>query len=176
MKLRLFHCTPLKAHITQEQCEANQKRAEKAASVSRRQLGGVGTGAPSWIPLPSARAVSDSVIRDSIEHRFDQGDAALGFGRFDLRCKCGYGLLGSFEADFSRFDIVFVRCNSHDGAQQVIREQMSPNLFVNHVWCFAAEDVHLHGLFNRSYVYFSGWLPRHDAPTQKFVLLFAALG
>ncbi len=59
MKLRLFHCTPLEAHITEEQCEANQKRAEKAASLSGRQRGGVGTGAPPSI----SRVGSECLIR-----------------------------------------------------------------------------------------------------------------
>ena len=50
MKLRLYYCTPLEAHITEEQCEANQKRAENAARLSGRRCGGVGTGAPTWVP------------------------------------------------------------------------------------------------------------------------------
>ena len=42
-------------------------------------------------------------------------------------------------------DVVLVGNNCHNGTEQVVRQQMSPDFLVDHVGRLAAEDVHLHG-------------------------------
>ena len=61
MKFYLYPCpmnAPLETHITHPQCEANRKRAAKAARLSPRPCGGVGTGGPVSI----ARVGSECLI------------------------------------------------------------------------------------------------------------------
>ena len=79
------------------------------------------------------------------QHRVDQRRAILWPGRFNLRSEGRYGLLGSLETHLAGFDVVLAGGDGHDCAEQVIRQQVSPNLFVNHLGRLATQDVHLHG-------------------------------
>jgi hypothetical protein len=44
---------------------------------------------------------------------------------------------------------------SHDCAEQVVRQQVSPNLFVNHLGRLATQDVHLHDRLDRADIEFA---------------------
>jgi len=67
--------------------------------------------------LPASGSVADSVIRDRCEHGVDQRGAILWPRRFNLRSEGDQSLLGSFETDLARGDVVFVGSNGHDGAE-----------------------------------------------------------
>ena len=85
------------------------------------------------------------MISNGREHRIDQRRAIFWPGSFNLRSEGSQGLLGPFETNLARVDVVFVGGSGHDRMEQVVSQQVSPNLFVNHLWCLAAENIHLHG-------------------------------
>jgi hypothetical protein len=64
------------------------------------------------------------VVSNSRKHRINQRSAVLGPRRFNFRCKRGYGLLGTFEAHLTRLCAALGGGDSHDGAEQVVRQQV----------------------------------------------------
>ena len=52
--------------------------------------------------------------------------------------------LGSLEADLARLHLVLGRGDRHHRAQQVVRQQVRPDLLLDHLGALAAQDVHLH--------------------------------
>ena len=84
-------------------------------------------------------------VNNGRQHRVDQRRAILWSGRFNLRSEGCYGLPGALETHLAGFDVVLAGGDGHDCAEQVIRQQVSPNLLVNHLGRLATQDVHLHG-------------------------------
>ena len=61
-------------------------------------------------------------------------------------------MLGSFETDLPRFRVVVLGRNGHHRSKEIVRQQVGPDLFVNHLRSLAAQDVHLHRTFDGPYV------------------------
>ena len=53
------------------------------------------------------------------------------------------GLDGSLETDFSRFEVVAACGLCHDGPNQVVSQNVSPDFFANKFGRFATQDIHL---------------------------------
>ena len=57
-------------------------------------------------------------------------------------------LNGTLEADRSRLNVV-LRCGlRHDRADEIVSENVRPNLFAHQLRRLAAQNVHLQGLFH----------------------------
>ncbi|RLT11757.1 MAG: hypothetical protein DWI22_00605, partial [Planctomycetota bacterium] len=50
------------------------------------------------------------------------------------------------------FDVVLAGGDGHDCAEQVIRQQVSPNLFVNHLGRLATQEAQPQGACHRVYL------------------------
>ncbi len=72
--------------------------------------------------------------------------------KVNQRLKRFQGLEGPFEADRSRLDIVLACGLRHDRADEIVGQDVRPDFFVNQLWRFAAQDVHLHRCLDRSQI------------------------
>src|SRR5471030_1083943 len=78
------------------------------------------------------RSVSDSMSGDGIEEVLIHAQALGGISgsaKLDQRLESFQGLHGSLEADGPWQNIVFCRSLGHDGADEVLGQDMRPNLF-----------------------------------------------
>ena len=72
----------------------------------------------------------------------------------DHRLKRFQGLDGTLEAERTRFKMVFVRRLSEDRANEVVRQDMCPQLLADQFGSLAPQHVHLHGSFQRPQIEF----------------------
>ncbi len=72
----------------------------------------------------------------------------------DERLKRFECLQGSFETYRSRLDIVLHGGLRHDRPDEIVGEDVRPDLFVNKLGRFASQDIQLHGGLDRSQVEF----------------------
>ena len=68
-------------------------------------------------------------------------------GERDERLEGFQCLQRSFEAQRSRLNAVFLRSLRHDRANQVVRQQVSPDFLANQLRSLASDDIHLHRRF-----------------------------
>lgn len=85
------------------------------------------------------------------------------------RLKCLQRLDRSFEADRSRVDVVFAGGLGDDGADEVVSQNVRPDLLPNQLRCLAAQDIHLHRLLERSQIEFT--LPSIMPPLSQVLSL-----
>ena len=98
-------------------------------------------------------AVGDSVCGDCVEQVFVEllasGLTSLVL-KTDERLEGFEGLYCALEADCSRFDFVSDGGLCHDGAKQVVGQDVSPDFFMDELGRFASENVHLQSDFDVS--------------------------
>src|SRR5262249_40923050 len=100
--------------------------------------------------LPAPRPVAHPVVRHRRQHRLYQPGALLRPCRLQLRRERRQSLLGALEADLARLHFARAGGHGHDRAQQVVRQQVNPDLLLDHLRRLAAQDVHLHRRFDGS--------------------------
>ena len=59
------------------------------------------------------------------------------------RLECFQRLDRTLKADRSRLNAVLGRRLSHNGADEVVSQNVSPELLPHQVWCLATQDIHL---------------------------------
>ena len=64
------------------------------------------------------------------------------------------GLDRCLEADSSRENVVLDSCLSHDRSNQVVCENVSPNLFSDQFWSLASQFFHLHRRLDTTQIQF----------------------
>ena len=74
--------------------------------------------------------------------------------RGNQRLKCFQCLNGSLEADSTGFESVLVGGLCDDRADEIVSQDVRPDLLPHEFWCLATQDVHLHGLLERPQVEF----------------------
>ncbi len=102
--------------------------------------------------LVAIGAIGDTVGGDSGEQIVVQAQAArrVVFAlQRDHRLKRFQCLDGALEAERTWFQMVFMRCLSDDGANEVIGQNVCPQFLANQFGSLAPQHVHLHGLFER---------------------------
>ena len=61
-------------------------------------------------------------------------------------------MLGSFETYLAKHDVILTSGHGHNRAEQVVRQQVRPDFFFDHVGRLAAQDIHLHRRFDRTQI------------------------
>ena len=94
--------------------------------------------------------VRNTMCNDGIEQlvvkcRPNSG-AVLGFAR-DQRLEGFERLDGALEADGPWFDAMLDGGLGHDRSDQIVGQDVRPNLLAHQFWCLASQDVHLQRLF-----------------------------
>src|SRR5262249_55532729 len=100
--------------------------------------------------LPAAGAVAARVMGPRFQQRAEQPPAFPRPRRFDLGGERRDGLLGTLETDLPRLDFALAGGHRHDRAQQVVSQQVRPDLLAHHLWTLAAQHVHLHHRLDRA--------------------------
>ena len=91
-------------------------------------------------------AIGDSVCGDSVEQVVVE---LLARGLTSVALETDEGLEGfksldrALEADRSWFDLVSTGGLCHDSANEVVRQDVSPDFLMDQLGCFASEEVHL---------------------------------
>ena len=103
----------------------------------------------SAFPQPRFKSVGpigDSVFGDCIQQTMVEEMAK---GRVVLALEGNHGLKGfeslerSLETDRSRFDAMFDSGLCRDRTDEVVGQDVRPELLADEFWCLAAQDVHL---------------------------------
>ena len=98
-------------------------------------------------------AIGNAVCNDGVKQllvkRRAKRGVVLGF-EGDQRLKGFERLDCAFEADGAWFDAM-LRCSlRHDRSDQIVGQDVRPNLVAHHFRCLASQDLHLHCLLERS--------------------------
>ena len=64
--------------------------------------------------------------------------------KVNQRLKRFQGLESPFEADRPWLDVVHGCGLRHDRADEIVSQDVRPDFFVNQLWRFAAQNIHLH--------------------------------
>lgn len=102
------------------------------AAFSGARLGAVGTR---W----------DKITSDSQEHVIDDGGDGARFMLHASRSvgKLAQGIQGAFERDTGQVNIVDKGSFLHKAANEVVGDEVHEQFAFDHVWGFAAQDVHV---------------------------------
>jgi hypothetical protein len=103
------------------------------------------------------RSVSNPMSSDGVEQPIIECSAARRAAvilRGDQRLKGFQRLNCALEADRSWLDAVFCCSLSDDRADEIVSNNVRPDLLSHQLWRPATQDVHLHGLLERSQIKF----------------------
>jgi len=107
--------------------------------------------------LEAVGAIGDAVLGDGPQHLLIQGFQVLDSAvclLADHRLKGRQHLDRRLETDGSRLDSVLAGRLSHDRTDQVVSQDVRPDLLADKLWCLAAQQIHLHRDLDRPQIEF----------------------
>ena len=101
-----------------------------------------------WTPFFGAwfvtiGAVGNMIGGDNFEHRVEQGGLLAGFSLRGVNRvgKVTQSVEGSFEAQAAKLHAMEDGGALHEGADEVVGNNVKQKFFVDHRWCQAAQDI-----------------------------------